>query len=173
MEEILASIRRIISDDQADRSKAAAPDSQPATTAWAEDENRADELDLHDLPAELPSALPLDHAPARQAESGPIAEAPETVRREVACVPAAGPNAAHAVGHEPSIPLTSPETDASVSSAFDALASAMLTSNARTLEDVVREMLRPMLKVWLDDNLPALVERLVRAEIERVARGRS
>jgi cell pole-organizing protein PopZ len=34
-------------------------------------------------------------------------------------------------------------------------------------------MLRPMLKVWLDDNLPGLVERLVRAEIERVSRGRA
>ena len=48
----------------------------------------------------------------------------------------------------------------------------MLVQNARTLEDLVREMLRPMLKTWLDDNLPGLVERLVRAEIERVARGR-
>jgi cell pole-organizing protein PopZ len=37
----------------------------------------------------------------------------------------------------------------------------------------VREMLRPMLKGWLDDNLPGLVERLVRAEIERVSRGRT
>ena len=41
-----------------------------------------------------------------------------------------------------------------------------------TLEDLVRELLRPMLKTWLDDNLPNLVERLVRAEIERVSRGR-
>ena len=48
----------------------------------------------------------------------------------------------------------------------------MLVQNARTLEDFVREMLRPMLKTWLDDNLPAMVERLVRAEIERVSRGR-
>ena len=39
-------------------------------------------------------------------------------------------------------------------------------------EDLVKEMLRPMLKAWLDDNLPTLVERLVRAEIERVSRGR-
>ena len=40
------------------------------------------------------------------------------------------------------------------------------------LEDLVREMLRPMLKAWLDDNLPGMVERMVRAEIERVSRGR-
>ncbi len=36
---------------------------------------------------------------------------------------------------------------------------------------LTREMLRPMLKTWLDDNLPVIVERLVSAEIERVARG--
>lgn len=43
--------------------------------------------------------------------------------------------------------------------------------NSEALSDTVRDMLRPMLKQWLDDNLPVLVERLVRAEIERVARG--
>jgi cell pole-organizing protein PopZ len=46
----------------------------------------------------------------------------------------------------------------------------VLVQNTSTLEDIVREMLRPMLKTWLDDNLPGLVERLVRAEIERVSR---
>ena len=59
-----------------------------------------------------------------------------------------------------------------VESAFNALASTVLSNNARTLEDLVKEMLRPMLKAWLDDNLPALVERIVKAEIERVSRGR-
>ena len=52
------------------------------------------------------------------------------------------------------------------------LAQTVLVQNAGTLEDLVREMLRPMLKAWLDDNLPGMVERLVRAEIERVSRGR-
>ena len=42
----------------------------------------------------------------------------------------------------------------------------------RTLEDVVREMLRPLLKQWLDDNLPQIVEASVREEVERIARGR-
>jgi cell pole-organizing protein PopZ len=63
-------------------------------------------------------------------------------------------------------------TTAAVDSAFNSLAHTVLVQNARTLEDLVREMMRPMLKTWLDDNLPALVERLVRAEIERVSRGR-
>jgi uncharacterized protein len=69
--------------------------------------------------------------------------------------------------------LMSATTSAAVDSAFNALAQTVLVQNARTLEDLVREMLRPMLKVWLDDNLPGLVERLVRAEIERVSRGRA
>jgi cell pole-organizing protein PopZ len=57
-------------------------------------------------------------------------------------------------------------------SAFNSLAHTVLGNNARTLEDLVKEMLRPMLKGWLDDNLPTMVERIVRAEIERVSRGR-
>ena len=68
--------------------------------------------------------------------------------------------------------LLSASTTAAVDSAFNSLAESVLVQNARTLEDLVREMLRPMLKAWLDDNLPGLVERMVRAEIERVSRGR-
>ena len=63
-------------------------------------------------------------------------------------------------------------TAAAVDSAFNTLAATVIGQNARTLEDLVKEMLRPMLKSWLDDNLPSLVERIVRAEIERVSRGR-
>jgi cell pole-organizing protein PopZ len=68
--------------------------------------------------------------------------------------------------------LVSAATSAAVDSAFNTLAQTVLVQNGRTLEDLVREMLRPLLKSWLDDNLPGLVERLVRAEIERVSRGR-
>ena len=69
-------------------------------------------------------------------------------------------------------PLMSNSTSAAVDSAFSSLAHTVLSNNARTLDDLVKDMLRPMLKSWLDDNLPSLVERLVRAEIERVSRGR-
>ncbi len=69
--------------------------------------------------------------------------------------------------------LLSPRTSAAVDLAFNTLAQTVLVQNSRTLDDLVREMLKPMLKAWLDDNLPNLVERLVRAEIERVSRGRS
>ncbi len=69
-------------------------------------------------------------------------------------------------------PILSATTMAAVDSAFSTLAHTVLSNNARTLEDLVKEMLRPMLKSWLDDNLPGLVERIVKAEIERVSRGR-
>ena len=68
--------------------------------------------------------------------------------------------------------LISGATMSAVDSAFNSLAHTVLGNNARTLEDLVKEMLRPMLKSWLDDNLPSMVERIVRAEIERVSRGR-
>jgi cell pole-organizing protein PopZ len=69
-------------------------------------------------------------------------------------------------------PLLSRSTTAAVDTAFASLTHTVLSQNARTLDDLVKDMLRPMLKSWLDDNLPGLVERLVRAEIERVSRGR-
>jgi uncharacterized protein len=72
----------------------------------------------------------------------------------------------------PSQPILSRSTVSAVESAFNTLANTVLSNNARTLEDLVKEMLRPMLKSWLDDNLPGLVERIVKAEIERVSRGR-
>lgn len=72
----------------------------------------------------------------------------------------------------PTQPILSRSTVSAVESAFNSLANTVLSNNARTLEDLVKEMLRPMLKSWLDDNLPGLVERIVKAEIERVSRGR-
>lgn len=72
----------------------------------------------------------------------------------------------------PMQPIISGTTMRAVESAFNSLANTVLSNNARTLEDLVKEMLRPMLKSWLDDNLPGLVERIVKAEIERVSRGR-
>src|SRR3974377_82521 len=65
--------------------------------------------------------------------------------------------------------LISREVNNAVHAAFNALAQTVLVNNSRTLEDLVREMLQPMLKVWLDDNLPGMVERLVRFEIEQIS----
>ena len=68
--------------------------------------------------------------------------------------------------------LMSSETEQAAASSFGMLANSMLTSSgsSRSLEEVVGDQLRPMLKQWLDENLPSLVEQLVREEIERVSR---
>ena len=68
--------------------------------------------------------------------------------------------------------LVSAATAAAVDAAFGTLAQTAQPRNGRTVEELVSELIRPMLKTWLDDNLPALAERLVRAEIEQLSRGR-
>jgi cell pole-organizing protein PopZ len=65
--------------------------------------------------------------------------------------------------------LISREVNNAVHAAFSALAQTVLVNNSSTLEDLVREMLQPILKVWLDENLPGMVERLVRVEIEQIS----
>jgi cell pole-organizing protein PopZ len=70
----------------------------------------------------------------------------------------------------PDAGLLSREATAAVGSAFNTLTETV-KKHEPTLEDVVRETLRPMLKSWLDENLPGVVERMVEAEIERVTRG--
>ena len=172
MEEILASIRRIIADDQDVPKPAPGPAAKPA--AAAPEPIEEDVLEL----AEVAQSVKLTNRPLPQ-------EPPEIDFREVAEAPfepepaefAPPPRAPEPPPAPPARELGAAEellshsTHAAVGQAFNMLAHTVLTSNARTLEDLVREMLRPMLKNWLDDNLPTIVERLVRAEIERVARG--
>lgn len=176
MEEILASIRRIIADDQA---------TKPAEAAASEPEDILDLAEVAEpvmrprvvVPEPEPALLDFDAIDFD--DPPPVARAPEPQPQPE---PEPEPEpfletppqpAARASRPEPETEfLVSPATDASVSGAFNLLAHTVLTQNARTLEDLVKEMLRPMLKSWLDDNLPAVVERLVRAEIERVSRGR-
>jgi cell pole-organizing protein PopZ len=67
--------------------------------------------------------------------------------------------------------LMSDEAGAHVARSFGELSAVFDGIANRSIEDMTQEMLRPMLQEWLDDNLPTLVERLVREEIERVARG--
>ena len=71
----------------------------------------------------------------------------------------------------PEAGLLSREATAAVGSAFNTLTETV-KKHEPTLEDVVRETLRPMLKSWLDENLPRVVERMVQAEVERITRGR-
>ena len=67
--------------------------------------------------------------------------------------------------------LISQDASLQVARSFEELALAIDGAERRSLDEIAEDMLRPMLREWLDDNLPTLVERLVREEIERVARG--
>jgi cell pole-organizing protein PopZ len=212
MEEILASIRRIIADDDASKATkppdpvAAAP-SRPAPPPRASGlppappppavANSQDDIDAMlanlDTPAAAPASDVLDlteamAAPAPAADAGPAATfrtidaASDVIFTDRAPDPPAEP--AVRIIEEPRRPaapapapvldrgLVSTSTMAAVDSAFNSLAQTVIGQNARTLEDLVKEMLRPLLKSWLDDNLPGVVDRIVRAEIERVSRGR-
>jgi uncharacterized protein len=74
--------------------------------------------------------------------------------------------------YRPQPALMSPRPTQSAHASFERLAESMMArlGGDRTIEEVTRDLLRGMLRQWLDDNLPTLVERLVREEIERVAR---
>jgi cell pole-organizing protein PopZ len=69
-------------------------------------------------------------------------------------------------------PIVSPHTEAHAETAFRQLSDAILSraTGDKSLEDMTRDMLRTMLKQWLDANLPGIVEDMVRDEIQRVAR---
>ena len=173
MEEILASIRRIISEDDApaDAEPAAAapapePEPEPAPVAAAP-EPQDDVLELTDRvePAETVGDLAVypkeePAPPPRAVEPEPPPPAP------VAAAPPPAP-----VAHEEA--LVSDSSAWAAASAFGNLSAAIaLPAEGRTLEDLTRELLRPLLKAWLDEHLPRIVEAKVAEEVERIARTR-
>ncbi len=108
----------------------------------------------------------LASAPVERIE--PVAEAfqvAEPVRASDARAPA------ETIGGRDIAAIVSPAVGERVAQSFGALAEALDSGPRRSFDEIAEDMLRPMLQEWLDDNLPTLVERLVREEIERVARG--
>jgi uncharacterized protein len=196
MEEILASIRRIIADDDAVKPapkappkpepspvKVAPPPSTPPPSApMGQDDIDAMLAGFDETPSEEPArpepredVLELTEemaAPEPQPPSFRKIDAhQDVVFEEPPAAPVRQQAAPKRTADRNGPALLSPTTTAAVNSAFGTLAHTVLVQNAKTLEDLVKEMLRPMLKTWLDDNLPSMVERLVKAEIERVSRG--
>ncbi len=205
MEDILSSIRKIISDDEASGAK-------QMTDAALSDEEAGRELSQDDLdklfddaPAELEPVIAPEPEKGEEAEDEVLEltqdekidektsslkivegldEDVKDAGSDVAFLDQPGPEAfglsaadqddlleptKAAVGEDAET-LISNATDQVVSNAFNGLANTVLSKNARTLEDLVAEMLRPMLKNWLDQHLPSVVERLVRQEIDRISR---
>ena len=231
MEEILASIRRIIEDGDQGISKPAATNVEPAAPVHdaapqarvqepvaprveAADETVDDveafrrDVELEEIVAETPRAAQQEapraaavdmptmprslaevqaslrqSSPEPQAEpAAPVAmsepeevkaETPEPVREEVVEQPrqaaAEAPAAPAAAETRPSI--ISEQAGRQVAAAFGELSEVFAASRKRSFDEMAEEMIRPMLREWMDNNLPVLVERLVREEIERVARG--
>ncbi|MGA9824917.1 MAG: DUF2497 domain-containing protein [Methylocystis sp.] len=202
MEEILASIRRIIADDDVslsvrrdrpDRRKI--DDVQPEPRIAREPEPRrlvaVEETPAEDERDELEPSRYDEETPFHDAPSavGEEEEEPAFAENDAAEEPEAVGHDAYPAAHEPAeleyhareqdafspaetpVPLVSSDAAAAIAAQFQTLAASMVINDSGLLHDYAREMLRPMLKAWLDDNLPVLVERLVRVEIERVARG--
>lgn len=94
------------------------------------------------------------------------------VEEEVAVQPMATAPVADAVAKpQPAPHMLSQMAERQVAAAFQDLNHAVRAEPRRSFDDIAAELLRPMLQDWLDNNLPTLVERLVREEIERVVRG--
>jgi cell pole-organizing protein PopZ len=180
MEEILASIRRIIADDSGSQARATPRVVSPSASTDMQSHPGAPLPDPS--PPEndiLELTQPVDGPAAFTAVGGPdIAFREEEPRApEPRMAPPPPPPSFPQPVHQPEPPMNeerimSSSSSVAVSNAFNSLAATVLSDNARTLEDIVKDMMRPMLKNWLDENLPGMVERIVRAEIERVARGR-
>lgn len=222
MEEILASIRRIISED-GDEETAAAPEAAPRAVPDAVDEPEAvaepgpepeaaeaveeeDVLELTDeiqddgtvvnlntgeavaeeeTPEEFVEALELDEGEEVElemvdAEEEPLEEAVAEAEAEPAPLVEEHPvpEPADVLAAEAADRLISENSAINSVSSLSALAAAVDTHRRavdpsigpRTIEDLVKDVMRPMIREWLDDNLPSLVERMVGREIERMTR---
>ena len=166
MEEILASIRRILNEDD--------PATQPVEETPTDDDVLV--LDRSMMVATVNTedhddVLPEDQAAALLAAPA-YQPTPTTPVMEVPTLPPSSPAASPLDPAD----LVAPAAAAAAASAFGGLARSLAAgrptqvwAGGPTLEDIVRSELRPLLKEWLDSNLPPLVERLVRAEIDRVA----
>ena len=175
MEDILASIRRILSEDESgpgDSTPAppgpAPPGPGPVPTPFREEPEPDDVLVLNSsmlAPEEEEMTASEPHLPTTPAAPAPPA-------------PGSGhgaPEASREASREASPDLVAPEAAAAAAFSVGSLVrtlsterSALVTASGPTIEDIVRQEIRPLLKAWLDVNLAPMVERLVRVEIERV-----
>ena len=174
MEEILASIRRIISEDDAPAADerepvAEAPEPAAAAEAHVEPEPEPEPVAAAPEPVAIAEPEP-EPEPAVEEEALELTEKVETHGDlDVFSAPPAEP----AASPPPVEALVSERVATAAASSFGQLSAAIaMPRSDRTLEDVVRELLRPLLQQWLDDNLPSIVQQAVEAEVERIARGR-
>lgn len=170
MEEILASIRRIISEDE--------PSAEAAPEAEAEAAEPQPEPEPEPVKAEEVAPPPApEPEPVEEVEDEPLelTQKVETLGDldVMESPPAPEPEPVYAPPPVPEATLVSAPAAMAAGAAFDKLSAVIaMPAEGRTLEDVVRELLRPQLQQWLDDNLPKIVSEAVEAEVARIARGR-
>ncbi|RAK55666.1 DUF2497 domain-containing protein [Phenylobacterium soli] len=184
MEEILASIRRIISEDEAPEGaakeaappveepapepepEAAMPEPEPVLAVAEPEPEPEEDDDALELTDRVETHGDLDVYSPAEPEPAPAAPPPMAAPEPAPAPVAAAPEA-------PAPSLVSATAAAAAANAFGKLAETVaMPAEGRTLEDVVRELLRPLLQQWLDDHLPAIVQEAVQAEVERIARSR-
>jgi cell pole-organizing protein PopZ len=163
MEEILASIRKIIADEPA----AAAANGAPAAndvlelTQMVQEDGSVVDLKAPEPPKETRMAPP-PPPPPPQPPSPPVVEKKPEAPPSLISEPAAAASASA---------LSSLASTVEIERLSAVPASATFLGNgAKTIEEMVVELMKPLLKDWLDKNLPAAVDRLVQKEIERIAR---
>ena len=173
MEEIIASISRIIAEDKRPGDNRTG-ETKPSAAERGEVSDVLELTQAINEDGSVRSVTPTgqDRADAMQAKAPALDTArvePEQLRAE----PAVEPRLDTGGGR-----IVSTATSGAAAAAFAQLGALpregrrqgepSLGVGERTLEEIVREMLRPMLQTWLDEHLPAIVERLVREEIARV-----
>ncbi|RME62048.1 MAG: DUF2497 domain-containing protein [Alphaproteobacteria bacterium] len=173
MEEILASIRRIISED-ADQPADAANGRAKEPAAEPSAEEAAAEAAAEPEYAEEPAEIFQGEAEAESMSEPTTEPADEEVLEltDVAAEAAGAPEPAEAAAES----IVSDDVAVAASAKFDQLSHMLVRrypGAENTLEGLVRDLLRPLLKEWLDANLPPLVEEMVAREIERITRGKS
>lgn len=175
MEEILASIRRIISEDDTPAAEegaappAAAAAPEPAPEPAAEPEPVAAAPEPEPEPAYEPPPEPVAAAPEEDDDDDLELTQKVETHGDLDVLAPSEPEPAP----PPMATLVSDQVAAVAAASFDKLSATIaMPAAGRTLEDVVREMLRPMLQQWLDDNLPGIVQETVQAEVERISRSR-
>ena len=153
MEDILASIRRILNEDEP--AGGGGPGGPPPPPAGDEPLDLTREMLVGGPPSAQPKPQPPHTPVAQTGQPAPPEEERPSPGADALLAPAVAAAASASLGHL-------------LRTVAAERGSAVLRSAGPTIEDVVREELRPLLKEWLDQHLPAVVERLVRAEIERV-----
>jgi cell pole-organizing protein PopZ len=195
MEDILASIRRILSEDDGSASRKTvpvtpmvpeppAPNGAPPSPVFALDESMLVREPLS-VPVHSTSSLaalgsfmtaavqaePIAAEPAPEIVRAPVTEPAPKLEVETTPVAVVTPEPS-----EQSATLVAPEAAAAAAASMGTLLRTLSAERhtavyrgGPTLEDLVRDEMRPMLKEWLDANVPSMVERIVRSEIERMA----